>query len=192
MHLWYLQFFSNNALEDPDNVAYTFGGRLASDGGEAGTRVYSSSKWCSAPAFPVWRQKMAAAYGSGQGSMACGGLDSKGLATDGCWIFTEGQSQWEETKATDLKLAGSSAVWYKGEFWLLGGSSSDENAKSQNNVNKKVTKCVYFLKLSMSSRASNTTPVLQNGLKLMLVSSSLSTQLVLSTLRILRKERLCF
>merc|ERR1711892_324270 len=41
-------------------------------------------------------------------------------------------------------------------------------------------------------RASNTTQLLQNGLKLMLVSSSLSTQLVLSTLRILRKERLCF
>ena len=77
---------------------------------------------------------MAAAYGSGQGAMACGGLDSKGLATDGCWIFTEGQSQWEETQATDLKLAGSSAVWFKGEFWLLGGSSSDETAKSQNNV----------------------------------------------------------
>merc|ERR1712106_429083 len=131
------EFFSNNALEDPDNVAYTFGGRLASDGGEAGTRVYSSSKWCSAPAFPVWRQKMAAAYGSGQGAMACGGLDSKGLATDGCWIFTEGQSQWKETQAMDLKLAGSSAIWYKGEFWLLGGSSSDENSKSQNNVNKK-------------------------------------------------------
>jgi len=131
------EFYSNNALESPDNVAYTFGGRLGSDGGEAGTRVYSNSKWCSAPAFPEWRQKMAAAYGPGQGAMACGGWDSAGLATDGCWKFKEGQSQWEEAPKTDLKLAGSSAVWYKGEFWLLGGSSANENSKSQLNTNKK-------------------------------------------------------
>ena len=83
---------------------------------------------------------MAAAYGPRQGAMACGGWDSKGLATDGCWKFKEGQSQWEEAPKTELKLAGSTAVWYKGEFWVLGGSLSNENSKSQKNTNKKVQK----------------------------------------------------
>jgi len=129
------EFFSNNWLEDPDNVAYTFGGSLGNEGGEAGTRVYSNSKKCTAPAFPVWRQKMAAAYAPGQGIMACGGLSSKGSPTDECWIFKEGMAEWQEAPKTDLKLAGSSSVWYKGEFWLLGGSSAkefDKDVKKKN------------------------------------------------------------
>jgi len=133
------EFFSNNALEDPDNVAYTFGGLLGSDGGQAGTRTYSNSKWCSAPAFPRWRQKMAAAYGKGNGIIACGGWDSRGETSNDCWTFTEGQSQWEQNLSTPpgMKLAGSAAVWYKGEFWLLGGTKSDADEKIAKNINKK-------------------------------------------------------
>jgi len=80
---------------------------------------------------------MAAAYVDGKGAMACGGWDAVGEATDGCWKFTEGQSQWEKTTPMFLKLAGSSAVWYKGEFWMLGGSSSSAKATTQKNKNKK-------------------------------------------------------
>jgi len=130
------EFYSDNSLEHPDNVAYTFGGRLGSDGGEAGTRVYSNSKWCTAPQFPVWRQKMSAAYEDGLGAYACGGWDSNGEPTDTCWVFKEGQSEWEElAPKTHSKLAGSSAVWYHGELWLLGGTSSNEKTKDQDLLN---------------------------------------------------------
>merc|ERR1719348_1311036 len=109
------------------------------DGGQAGTRTYSNSKWCSAPAFPRWRQKMAAAYGKGNGIIACGGWDSRGETSNDCWTFTEGQSQWEQNLSTPpgMKLAGSAAVWYKGEFWLLGGTKSDADEKIAKNINKK-------------------------------------------------------
>jgi len=120
------EFYSNNWLEDPDNVAYTFGGLLGDKGGEAGTLVYSDSKYCTAPEFPVWRQNMAAAYGPGQGIMACGGLDQKNLPTDECWVFKEEKKAWEEAHKSPIKLAGSTAAWYQGDFWLLGGSSSHQ------------------------------------------------------------------
>jgi len=126
------EFFSNNPLEDPHNVAYVFGGLLGSDGGQAGTRIYSNSKWCSAPAFPRWRQKMAAAYGEGHGIMACGGWDAHGDDLNECWKFTEGQSQWEQVDSSmHENLAGGAAVWYKGEFWVLGGTGSQADAKYQ-------------------------------------------------------------
>jgi len=132
------EFFSNNPLEDPHNVAYVFGGLLGSDGGQAGTRIYSNSKWCSAPAFPRWRQKMAAAYGEGHGIMACGGWDAHGDDLNECWKFTEGQSQWEQVDSSmHENLAGGSAVWYRGEFWVLGGTGSQADAKYQKLSNKK-------------------------------------------------------
>jgi len=130
------EYYSNNWLEDPNNVAYSFGGLLGDEGGKASTRVYSNSKTCTAPEFPVWRQKMAAAYAPGQGIMACGGWTKKGSPSDQCWVFKEGKKEWEEAPKTNLKLAGSSGVWYKGEFWLLGGNSAKENDKDIANKNE--------------------------------------------------------
>ena len=83
---------------------------------------------------------MAAAYGEGHGIMACGGWDALGDETHGCYKFAEGQSQWEAVDSgMPLKLAGSAAAWYRGEFWVLGGTKSQANQKQQKLTNKKVS-----------------------------------------------------
>jgi len=120
---------SENWLEDRDNVAYVFGGRLTAEGGEAEAMVISNSPDCSAPAFPAWRQRMAAASSPEFGMMACGGLNSAGEPSDQCWAFTVDTRMWTETTSSGKPLAGSVASWYEGEFWMLGGTAANEGDK---------------------------------------------------------------
>jgi len=120
---------SENWREDSDNIAYVFGGRLTAEGGEAEAMVISNSPDCSAPAFPVWRQRMAAAYAPESGMMACGGMNSGGEPSDQCWAFTAETKMWEEIPSSGKPLSGSAASWYKGEFWMLGGTSATESEK---------------------------------------------------------------
>jgi N-acetylneuraminic acid mutarotase len=119
---------TDNWLEDPNNVAYVFGGLLTSEGGEAEAKIMSNTDVeCAAPAFPAWRQRMAAAYAPGKGIMACGGLDSAGDPSDQCWVFTKEKKEWEEATNSGAPISGSASAWYKGEFWMVGGNSAKDS-----------------------------------------------------------------
>lgn len=120
---------SDNWLDGPDNVAYVFGGQLTTEGGEPGAAVLSGSADCKAPAFPAWRQRMTAAYAPGKGIMACGGLTSSGVPSDACWTFTEENKGWAQAPSSGSPLSGAVSSWYKGEFWMLGGTSATEADK---------------------------------------------------------------
>jgi len=124
-----VEVHSENWLEDDQNVAYVFGGLQDSNGAEAETAAFSNSGDCNAPAFPEWRQIMTAAYSKNKGMMACGGLNSNGDPTDDCWVFTEENQSWTPTAKVPKALQGSASSWYKGEFWLFGGSSNKGSDK---------------------------------------------------------------
>jgi len=124
-----IETVSENWQEDSDNIAYVFGGRLTAEGGEAEAIVFADSADCNAPPFPEWRQRMAAAYAPGLGMMACGGLTSGGDPSVDCWIFTAENKVWTKTPNSGKALSGGVAAWYKGEFWLLGGTAANESDK---------------------------------------------------------------
>eukprot|EP00090_Calanus_glacialis_P005309 TRINITY_DN14118_c0_g1_i3.p1 TRINITY_DN14118_c0_g1~~TRINITY_DN14118_c0_g1_i3.p1 ORF type:complete len:452 (-),score=116.15 TRINITY_DN14118_c0_g1_i3:68-1423(-) len=135
---------SDNWLEGTDNVAYVFGGRLTTEGGEAEAVVLSGSSDCKAPAFPAWRQRMTAAYAPGQGIMACGGLTSGGSPSDECWTFTEGNKVWAQAPSSGTPLSSAVSSWYKGEFWMLGGTSAKEDDKPKLYKQKMVAEAMKF------------------------------------------------
>merc|ERR550519_845914 len=115
---------SDNWLEDPINVAYVFGGRLTAEGGEAEAKVLSNSDDdCAAPPFPQWTERMTAAYSKDKGIMACGGLMTGGEPSNMCWAFTKETKAWEIATKSPARLSGSASAWYKGEFWMLGGTN---------------------------------------------------------------------
>jgi len=120
---------TDNWLEDPDNVAYVFGGRLTAEGGEAEAKILSSTDDCAAPAFPAWRQRMTAAYSQAKGIMACGGLTNTGDPSAECWVFTKESQAWEQAPHSGVAMSGGVSAWYKGEFWMLGGTSAKEADK---------------------------------------------------------------
>jgi len=123
---------SDNWLEDPTNVAYVFGGRLTAEGGEAEAKVLSNSDDdCAAPPFPQWAEQMTAAYSKDRGIMACGGLTAGGEPSDMCWAFTKETKAWQIGPKSPARLSGSASAWYKGEFWMLGGTSAKESDKSK-------------------------------------------------------------
>jgi len=115
---------SDNWLENPLNVAYTFGGRTAEKEGEPGAQVFSNTIDCAAPAFPAWRERMTAAYSQGQGIMACGGLTNTGDPADECWVFTEENQAWVPAASSGTASSGAVSSWYKGEYWMLGGTAA--------------------------------------------------------------------
>jgi len=123
---------SDNWLEETNNVVYVFGGRLTAEGGEGEAKVLSNSDdECAAPAFPAWRQNMAAASDKERGMMACGGLTSAGDPSDQCWVFTKESKTWAAAPNTGKAVSGSVSAWYQGEFWLLGGSWAKEGDKAK-------------------------------------------------------------
>jgi len=133
-----VEYFSKNKLEDPSNVAYVFGGRIGTDSSSvAGTWVYSNSRNCIAPEFPVvvpvMEGRTAAAYSESHGIIACGGS---------CFKYEKGMSQWQQIDAPPAPpaspgLVSSTATWYKGEFWLLGGFDGTQTTGVQDPSNPK-------------------------------------------------------
>ena len=94
---------------------------------------------------------MAAAYAPGLGMMACGGLTSGGDPSDDCWIFTEEDKVWNKTPNSGEAFSGGVAAWYKGEFWLLGGTAASENEKPEVYKEKlmKEVYCGFFVKVQI-------------------------------------------
>ena len=78
--------------------------------------------------------RTAAAYSESHGIIACGGS---------CFKFEKGMSEWQQIDAPPAPpaspgLVSSTATWYMGEFWLLGGFDGTQTTGVQDPSNPKV------------------------------------------------------
>merc|ERR1712038_2057235 len=79
------------------------------------------------PDLPEARGKMCAAYDPSGALIVCGGGRRFWRPNNNCWQLLRGYStQWEEIPQI-YPVRGAATTFYKGKFWVLGGSTGDDS-----------------------------------------------------------------